>query len=143
MLDTILFILLGIIIWQIVTFIVMCVTNENEEIATRVGCGLSLMIFNSIMFILRFIRRIYIRRNYTLAIIWDEKGSGEKLTQVNRVRIKKGTFKNYYSKGENQYYIEGFNPTWKAIEREDNIKHIRKNGWYCQDWINENLIKNR
>lgn len=139
--DKLLFILLGMVIWQAITLIVLFVSNENDEATIYTGCGLPLLIFNLIILALKFIRRIYIRRNYFMAIVWNEKGSDGKPLSLGRVRVKKGTINKYYAKGENKYYLEEFNPTWKSYENEENIKHVRKNGWYCQEWVDENLVK--
>jgi hypothetical protein len=139
--NSILFILFGMIIWQTITFIVLFVTHEDDNAVAYTGCGLPLLIFNGIMIVLKIIRKIYIRKNYIMAIIWNEKGSDGKPMSLGRVRVKRGTIDKYYAKGENQYYIGEFTPEWKSFENEENIKHIRKNGWYCQEWINENIVK--
>lgn len=139
--DKLLFILLGMVAWQLITFVVLIISDENEEAIMRTGCGLPLLIINVVMFVLRFIRRLHIRKNYIVAHIYNEKGSDGKPVFISNVRVKKNTLYKYYTKGENQYYIEQFTPQGKCIENQDNIKKVRKNGWFCQEWINNNLVK--
>jgi hypothetical protein len=139
--SSILLILLGMIIWQSIAFIALCLSGEDEDTTMRVGCGIPLLIFNGVMFILKIIRRTYIRKNYVMVHIWNEKGSDNKPLFLSNVRVKKNELHKYYTRGENKYYIEEWKPEWKSIENSENIKRVRKNGWFCQDWVNSNLVK--
>ena len=135
--NYLLLILLGVITWQMVTLIVLVVTNEDEDKVIRIGCGLPLVIANSIMWVLRVVRKKYIRKNYELVHIFNENGNF-----IKNVRVKKGTLHKYYHKGENKYYIEEFIPKInQSVEHADKITKVEENGWFCQEWINENLVK--
>ncbi|MDF2879459.1 MAG: hypothetical protein K0R54_16 [Clostridiaceae bacterium] len=139
--EKFLYVLLGITIWQLITFVVLIVTNEDDDKTIITGCGLPLIIFNSGIFVLKFIRKIYIRKYYVLAHIRNEKGADGKEVFINNVRVRRNQLQNYYTKGENKYYIEQFESENNSIEYHENIKKVIDNGWYCQEWINKNLVK--
>jgi hypothetical protein len=140
--NSILLILLGMFIWQSIAFIVLCLSGEDEDIVMRVGCGFPLVFYNSIMWIVKIIRRYYIRKHYTMAHIWKAGGCDDGSPSfLSNVRVKKNELNLYYKKGENSFYIEEWVPEWKTIESSENIKRVNKNGWFCQAWVQTNLVK--
>ena len=133
--------LAGILIWQVIIFIVDIISDENEELMCRIGMLLPWLIASGFISIVRNILKYYVKHNYILYNIYNAKAANEKVMYLETVRVKNGTDNNYYQEGENKFYIKKRDINFEATPSWDKITHIRKNGWYNQEWVNENLKK--
>lgn len=79
------FVLLGIGVWQLIVFITILVTNENEEKVFSLGIGIVGWFLYGIMFIIAKITKCYTTESQAKRIV---KSAKKQLTKTNKNWLK-------------------------------------------------------
>lgn len=135
-------IIVGIIIWQLVGFGVLLVTDDEEKTAI-VGVVIPWAIFGGCMIVVKKIRLAYYKKNYSLCSLYGTQEDGKPdHGYFGGIAIKNKDIDKYYRQGENKYYVNVYKSgkEFKSCPYETMTK-IRKNGWFCQQWVDENFKK--
>lgn len=135
-------ILLGIVIWQIVVIVGFAISGQNEDCGLTIGMLIPYLLVNGIMFIYKFISLIIYNKNYTMCTIRTKKRENDNCI-MSCIAIKLKDIQKYYSvNDDSDYYIKIYdNFTGFKSCPSEKITNIRKNGWFCQEWVNNNLVK--
>lgn len=134
-------ILIGILVWQLVGFVVLLITNDEEKVAI-VGVVIPWAIFGACFMVYKKIRLTYYKKNYSLCAFYSTKDECEPMGHHGGVGIKNRDISKYYQSGENKYYIHVYRngKDFKSAP-DETITTIRKNGYFCQEWVDENFKK--
>lgn len=134
-------ILIGILVWQLVGFVVLLVTDDEEKTAI-VGVVIPWAIFGGCMIVYKKIKFAHFKKNYSVCSFYSTKDNGEEFGHHGGVGIKNKDIPKYFQKGENKYYINIYRSgkECKSLPYET-VTTIRKNGYFCQEWVDENFKK--
>jgi len=130
-------ILVGIGISQLICFLVFVLTHEDEMKAMLAGGGIFLLPVKWLFMLMRAIWKAYVNHTYT---VYKVCGVNENFWN-QYVRLKKKWFDNYYHEGENDYYIEEYLEPKNKPHNYDPLRKLPGNGWWNQEWVNKNLLK--
>ena len=129
------------LVWQGTTCIAFIVTNEDEGITALVGAGLAIVVLCGVVKCVRAIYKALLSLTHKAFTIRHKDGDTcNSSYPVAHVRIRKRDINKYYLEGENDYFIKPSD--WHPFNC-DNIRKVRKNGWFCQRWVDKNVLKSR
>lgn len=136
------YLLLGAVIWQMLVFIALLISGEDEEMTVKIAMIVPYTIFSIFAIIYKKVVLSYYQKNYSLCSLWKKQEKGDH-PYFGGIAIKnKDIGKYYHEDDDGEYYINVYQDgkNFKSIPYEKMTK-IRKNGWFCQKWVDENFLK--
>lgn len=132
----------GIVVWQIIIF--LCFEISRDEDKTLVfSCSMIYLPLKLVVIFLNKIRITYIRKTNVILYIYFREKDKEKNTLIHVARINKRKINKYYNINDNtKHFVTAiYDMKNKYPENVDSLDKVRKNGWWSQEWVNNNLIK--
>ena len=136
------YIVIGAIAWQIITFGFYFISKQDEEksmiVATLIPFSLAFISYRTFKYLYDF----YIDKFYVSSKV-NIRGISDWRSMSDQFRVKRSSLGKYYTSPteDNQAYLsfDGYKQ-WKPSNC-DSITKVNKNGWFDQEWVNNNLLK--